>query len=229
VATIVPDSSEGQVAKVRRLRVRAAQTAGSDGLRAVGTQVDRLAQAGTAGAALTEARALQRLIRLVVDAKDSGEVLPFRSAELARDSLRAPRLAASLLVEFARAHPASLFAPKALIAALPLAVEQRDSLVAVLHATYGASPYVLALQGKLSPAYAGAEDSLARALGVVLEHTAVYVASLVGPPVPGPRGPPLDPEGPERAAPPRLPGRGPVQREDGPDRSDWRRPLPERR
>ncbi len=38
----------------------------------------------------------------------------FRAAELARDSLAAPMLAASLFLRFAAGHPGSLFAPKAL-------------------------------------------------------------------------------------------------------------------
>ena len=225
VTAMVRDSSEGQVASVRRLRVSAAQAGSLAELRSVKARVDRLAQAGTAGAALNEVRALQRLIQSVMAPEDSGEAPPFRSAELARDSLRAPQLAANLFVGFARARPGSLFAPKALVAAAVLSPERRDSLIGILHSTYGASPYTLALRGEPSPAYAAAEDSLARALGVVLEPPSTFVASLVAPPVPGPRGPPLDAPGPARAGPPRLPGRLPVHDEDTPARDD-RHPPP---
>jgi hypothetical protein len=227
VAAMVPDSSEGQAARVGRLRVSAAQAGSLAELRAVQTRVDRLAQAGTAGAALTEVRALQRLIQSVIPPGDPGEELPFQSAELARDSLRAPQLAVSLFLAFAGARPASVFAPKALIAAAALSPERRDSLMRVLDSTYGASPYTLALRGEPSPAYGAAEDSLARALGVVLERPSAFVASLISPPVPGPRGPPLDAAAPERAEPPRLRGRLPVRGDDAPQRDERRGPPPQ--
>jgi hypothetical protein len=230
VAVMVPDSTEGQTARVRRLRVRAAQAESVADLLAVQTQADRLAQAGTTGAALNEVRALQQLIHSVVVPGDSAQELPFRSAELARDSLRAPQLAATLFLAFARDRPASLFAPKALVAAAALSAERRDSLIGVLHSTYDASPYTLALRGEPSPAYAAAEDSLARALGVSLAHPPVFASSLVSAPVPGPRGPDLDPPAaPERADPRRVvPGREPVHGEDVPPRGDWGRPPPDR-
>lgn len=228
VAVMVPDSAEGGTALVRQLRVSAARATTLAELRAVKIRVDRMAQGGAAGAGLTEARAFQQLIQLVLAPGDSGEGLPFRSAELARDSLRAPLLAANLFLAFARARPASLFAPKALVAAAALSPERRDSLIAVLDFTYATSPYTLALRGQPSPGYAAAEDSLARALGDVLERPAAFVASLVSPPVPGPRGPPLDAAGPERAEPRRFPGRPTVQREDVPPRGDRGRPPPER-
>jgi hypothetical protein len=224
---MVPDSSEGQAARVGRVRVSAARARTVAELRAAQGRLDRLAQASTAAAASNEVRALQRLIQTVIPPGDPGEVLPFQSAELARDSLRAPQLALSLFLAFARARPASLFAPKALIAAAALSPERRDSLMGVLDSRYSASPYTLALRGEPSPAYGAAEDSLARALGVVLEQPWAFVASLVSPPVPGPRGPPLDPVGPERAEPPRLRGRLPVHGDEAPGRDERRSPRPE--
>jgi len=227
VAAMVPDSLEGQAARVRHLRVAAAQTGTLDELRTVQTQVDRLVQAGTTGTALAEARALQRLIQAVIGSDDAGQEIPFRSAELARDSLRAPQLAEHLFLTFARERPASLFAPKALIAAGALSEQRRDSLIAVLESTYSTSPYTLALRGELSPAYAAAEDSLARALGVAVAAPSALVVSLVRAPVPGPRGPLLDADGPGRAEPSRLPGRRSVRGDDAP-RDDRRRPPSER-
>jgi hypothetical protein len=224
VAAMVPDSAEGQTARVRQLQVSAARARSVVELRIVQARVDRVAQDGTAGAALTEVRGLQRLIQSVITPGDSAEELPFRSAELARDSLQAPELAANLFVAFARDRPASLFAPKALVAAAALSSERRDSLIGVLYSTYAASPYALALRGESSPGYAAAEDSLARALGVALASTA-FVASLVSPPVPGPRGPPLDAVGPERGASRRVLGR-PLVGEDAAPRGDWGRPPP---
>jgi hypothetical protein len=228
VAEMVPDSAEGRTALVRQLRVSAARATNPAELRAVKIRVDRMAQTDAAGATFSEARPLQQLIQSVLAPGDSGEQLPFRSAELARDSLRAPQLAANLFLAFAQARPASLFAPKAMVAAAALSPERRDSLIAVLDSAYPTSPYTLALRGELSPAYAAAEDSLARALGVVLELPATAVVSLVSSPVPGPRGPLLDATGPERAEPGRIPGHPTVQGDDVPPRRDRGRPPPDR-
>src|SRR5439155_512706 len=84
------------------------------------------------------------------------------------DSLRATHLAAALFESFARATPTSLFAPKAIVAALALEPGAADSLLPVLDSAYPASPYTLALHGENSPAYAAAEDSLAQMLGGVV-------------------------------------------------------------
>jgi hypothetical protein len=121
----------------------------------------------------------------------------FRAGELARDSLRAPRLAARLFLDVSTRWPGSLFAPKAIIAAMALLPERRDSLRAVLDADYPASPYALALHGLPAPGFAAAEDSLARALGSALTVERASVTASVGAPRPGPRSvwlePPPDP------------------------------------
>src|SRR5207237_10755064 len=90
----------------------------------------------------------------------------FRVAELARDSLRAPALAGQLFLDIAGADTASLYAPKALVAALPLLPERRDSITSILETRYATSPYTHAFHGEPSIAYVAAEDSLARELGV---------------------------------------------------------------
>src|SRR4026207_309365 len=87
-----------------------------------------------------------------------------RAAERARSSLAAPTLAGALFLEVAGRDTASLYAPKALVAALPLLPEQHDSIVGLLNARYAASPYTRAFYGEPSVAYVAAEDSLAREL-----------------------------------------------------------------
>ncbi len=119
--------------------------------------------------------------------------MTFRVAELVRDSLSAPRVAAQLFLAFAAGRPSSIFAPKALVAAAALLPEQRDSLLAVLDSSHAGSPYTLALRGDPSPGFAAAEDSLARALGLEPPAAAALRVWRVAPPVPGPRGPGLDP------------------------------------
>ena len=226
VVRLVPDSLEGQQARVRGVRVFATQADSVADLVGLRARLGKLVQTTPTA----DARALETLFRHVLDAEDVQEGGQFRTAELVRDSLMAPHLAGRLFVGFARAHPASPFAPKALVAALGLLPTARDSLVAALDARYSTSPYTLALRGADSPAFAAAEDFLARSLGVereVLPEPTLLVR--VAPPIPGPRGPTLDP--PSEAAaggPPALPlpsGAArprPGQRDDEP----LRRPRP---
>jgi hypothetical protein len=110
-------------------------------------------------------RLLALLTQLQHEAATTGA--RFRLAELARDSLQAPALAGNLFLE-AAADSASLFAPKALLAALPLVPERHDSIVGLLDSRYAVSPYTRAFRGEPSVAYAAAEDSLAREMGTPL-------------------------------------------------------------
>jgi hypothetical protein len=200
VVGLVPDSVEGGRARVRGLQLRALTADRVEDLAATRAELDRLQQAG--GLAAQDARGLSQLIARV-GAPGETDVDRFRSAELARDSLGAPRLAARLYLDFARQHPASLFAPKALVAALQLDSLVIDSLLTVLDAAYATSPYTRALHGDPGPAFAAAEDSLALALG--LQRIEVRaLGSRIAPPVPGPRGPALEPEFPVE---PLIPGR----------------------
>ena len=125
----------------------------------------------------------------------------FRAAELARDSLAAPALAGALFLEVAERDTASLYAPKALVGALPLLPERHDSIVGLLNASYATSPYTRAFYGEPSVAYAAAEDSLARELGVQVARPAVvFAAARTDLPIPGPRGPHLEDVEESRAA-----------------------------
>ena len=193
-ARLVPDSSEGQRARVRAVRAAAAAATGPANLAAVRQALDRLTRTGLSGEAAQDARVLQALLQQLAGAETGSEADRFRAAELARDSLRATHLAAALFESFARATPTSLFAPKAIVAALALEPGAADSLLPVLDSAYPASPYTLALHGENSPAYAAAEDSLAQMLGVERADPGAADAALVAPPQPGPRGPALDPE-----------------------------------
>ncbi len=198
VAALVPDSSEGQLARVRALRVLAVDAESVPALALIEQRLQRLVESGPAGAAAGEGRALAALVRRIRHHDDLSEIARFRLAEVVRDSLGAPHLAGLLFLEFAGQAPTSLFAPKALLAAAALWPERRDSIAVALGSRYAGSPYTLALRGEFSPAFAAAEDSLARALGLALAPPTALFRSRVRPPVPGPRGPLLDP-------PPALP------------------------
>jgi hypothetical protein len=214
VAAAVPDSTEGQQAAVRQVRVDVARASSPADLPPLQQRVNRLLQGGLGSAAGSDARALEALLRAITSPDgEASEALEFRTAEVARDSLRAPSVAAHLFLGFASAHPASLFAPKALVAAAALRPEASDSLLVVLRDRYPDSPYTVALDGNLSPGYSAAEDSLARALGLGVAILAAAAVPATGLPVPGPRGPRLDE--------PRADGRGATPTPAGP-----RRPLP---
>ncbi len=219
-ARLVPDSSEGQRARVRAVRAAAAAAAGPADVAVAHDALRRITRGGLGGEAAQDARVLQSLLQRVAGAEDGSEGDRFRAAELARDSLGAPRLATALFLSFARGQPRSLFAPKAIVAALALDPAAADSLLPMLDAVYPTSPYTRALHGEMSPAYAAAEDSLAQMLGLARADPAAGEAVLAAPPRPGPRGPALDPQ-PEPAArpPPRarpVAPRAPVRPVDRP-------------
>ena len=132
---------------------------------------------------------LVRQVAIVPETPAAG----FRAAEFARDSLSAPALAGSLFLEVADRDTASIYASKALVAAISMLPDRRDSIVAVLDARYATAPYTRAFHGEASVAYAAAEDSLARELGVQIVRSVVPLAGRrVDMPLPGPRGPHLE-------------------------------------
>lgn len=191
VAALVPDSVEAGLARLRGLRLQVSLVREPAELDSVVGRLGRLTP-GLRGAALVESRVLRLQIE-AIRSGDSTETRAFRAAELARDSLAAPMLAASLFLRFAAGHPGSLFAPKALIAAGQLRPDAVDSVGRVLRSNYAESPYSLAFHGAPSPAFRAAEDSLAIAFGVARLARVAVTATRIGAPRPGPRGPELDP------------------------------------
>jgi len=183
---------------------------GAPGRALVSEQQLRVARATQSVDLTPIASELTRLLRTVSGTEEARRVLDlltavmavaetpaarFRAAEIARDSLHAPALAGQLFVDVVAADSASLYAPKALIAALAVLPERRDSLAALLDSRYAGSPYTRVFHGQPSVAYAAAEDSLARELGVqgVGARTSAGSAGvLFDAPVPGPRGPRFD-------------------------------------
>ncbi len=195
VTALVPDSVEGGRARVRTVLLLAAGASGPANLDSVSARLSRVTL-GLGGTALAEASELQHQI-LAMRSDDSSEVVVFHAAELARDTLAAPALAAALFLRFADRFPSSLFAPKALIAAGQLRPDVLDSVGAVLRTRYADSPYTLVFRGEASPAFQVVEDSLAVALGVRRLVASIRrggaIAFRVALPRPGPRGPEFDP------------------------------------
>lgn len=232
VLKLTPDSVEAGVARVHALQGELAQARELADLDSVTARL-ALLNAATGEARTDEARALARSVAEV--RQEDGSEAGFRAAELARDSLDAPALAATLFLRFAARSPGSLFAPKALIAAGQLQPERLDSVRAVLASRYPDSPYTLAFGGTATPAFEVLEDSLAVSLGGARPQTLAAAASVelrVAPPRTGPRGPELDPPavaaaarparlqppGERRPQPARRPGERPTDRpQDRPD------------
>ncbi len=213
-AVIAPvETAEAGLALVGQQRVVIARATGRRDLPPVAAELARL-QRVAGGAA---AKRWHDLVTAVIPVPETPG-MRFRMAELARDSLGAPALAGQLFLDVTAGDTGSLYAPKALVAALALLPDRRDSIAQVLDTRYAASPYTRVFHGEPSVAYAAAEDSLARELGVQFaQSTTASSGARFDAPIPGPRGPWLDE--PEHRAPVR----------GGAARPDRDRPkLPER-
>jgi hypothetical protein len=189
---LVPDSVEGGLAQLRLVLAGTASLETSADLDSLATRLEPLT-AELRGPAQEEAQSWRRVVD-AIRGDDTAEIASFRAAELARDTLDAPALAAHLFLGFATRFPNSLFAPKALIAACQLHGLAPDSLELLLRSRYPASPYTLAYRGAASPAFQAAEESLAFALGVARPADLPARGRFDGPRT-GPRGPLLDPPG----------------------------------
>jgi tetratricopeptide (TPR) repeat protein len=192
VSDVAPDSVEARIAGVRLAQVTIA-TAGADtDLAAPRERLQRLVREG--GAAGQDAAAVLRMVELA-DALGATQATPdaywFERAEVLRDSLRAPRLAAVDFAEMARRFPASPWTPKGLVAAIATGHPRPDSLRTLLQQRYAASPYALAAAGESAggDAFAVLEDSLGRTLARRVRRDArdtsrVRLGPDIGPPRP---------------------------------------------
>lgn len=188
-AAVAPaGTNEARLAEVGTQRARIAAVTSVAGLKPIETDLARLSLEPGALAA----KRLLDFVRQVTIVPET-PAASFRVAEMARDSLSAPALAGSLFLAMADRDTASIYAPKALVAAIAMLPERGDSIAAVLAARYATSPYTRAFHGEASVAYAAAEDSLARDLGLQLTRTTATLAGRSGgAPIPGPRGPHLE-------------------------------------
>ncbi len=129
----------------------------------------------------SRARALVQSLKtidvLTESARVAGQPLAlFAAAELARDELLAPGLAARLFVTYAELAPQTVWAPKALLAASSLNADS-SQLAHNRTAALTDNPYVAALQGRADPdQYQAAEERLARALRGILTEASLVAA-----------------------------------------------------
>lgn len=162
----------------------------------------RVATLAEAGAALERARSDARndarfqglaeslvLARILERRSDLNGASLFLAAEVARDSLRAPQLAARLFTRIAETAPRALLAPRALIAAALLEPDSADAYRAKVRERYASSPYALLLKGADpadSPAYGQADVLLSVAWADALRAFGDSLQKLHPPaPIPG--------------------------------------------
>jgi hypothetical protein len=155
----------GERARLALTRHRLAHAASVAELRTVAGELDQRASARSSAAA--EAGLLREQVAGVLTAADSAEaggaqadLRLFLAAEAARDSLAAPRLAASLFRAIVETMPESPYAPKAILAGKALDPVWGESAVALLEGRYALSPYVALLRGEEPYGYQELEDSL---------------------------------------------------------------------
>ena len=124
-------------------------------------------------------QALKTLDVLTAQSRAAGQPLAlFAAAELARDELRAPKLAARLFLDYARQAPQTPWAAKALLAAGALDPERSDELRAQAE-RFEDSPYIALLAGRTDAdaSYQEAEERLSRTLQVLLSDAASAAAA----------------------------------------------------
>ena len=131
--------------------------------------LEQLIQPATtgAGASSLRARRIAGSIEGVIAASDSidvdepnSDLEMFLTAEAARDSLKAPLLAASLFRQLAEGWPQSPYVPKAILAMAVLDSENAATYYQSLLYLYPESPYLQFIDGVSTPAFRALEDSL---------------------------------------------------------------------
>jgi tetratricopeptide (TPR) repeat protein len=159
-----PDSEAGTRARELRLRLVLAAVRGLDSLEpaiaSLRGEADDVPMITAADGLLATAELVQRTADSASTRPPHGDLMLFLAGELARDSLRAPALAADLMRRVAIGWPESPYAPKALLAVMALDEGGADAARVDLESRYGASPYVAVTQGIADSTYHALEDSL---------------------------------------------------------------------
>lgn len=173
----------------------------ADGLREASELLDDVGEGGPFAVRAMQLKAVaQRLLSLLDSAaagSPQGDLRLFLAGELARDSLETPGFAAIQFRRLADEWRDSPFAPKAMLALIPLEPESADSLRALLLERFAESPYLAVIQGGESAGYLVLEDSLRQ-----------FALALRGQ---GRARPPGRPEQPKPAAPQPTAPRRPVE------------------
>jgi tetratricopeptide (TPR) repeat protein len=157
----------GGLARLTRIRAALARAETTEDLARHEGPLEELAEfRGAHGPAAALLAGLVRRTRAAADSALPGTPLAdlrtFVAAEMARDSVGAPRLASRLFRRLVAQWPDSPYAPKALLALIALDSAGADTLRLRLTEQYATSPYLAVIEGRESPAYQALEDSLRR-------------------------------------------------------------------
>ena len=155
----------GERARLQLLRLQLGSARTLDDLAAPGDSLAAMARRTSSVAA--EAGQIEATVARLRQLPDSaapvvprGDLRLFLGAEVARDTIGSPVLAAALFRRLADDWPASPYAPKALLAADRLDPTDIDASRARLDSLYADSPYLAIARGEDAPAYQVLEDSL---------------------------------------------------------------------
>ena len=184
-------TESGERAALKLLRLDIAHAAGID---ALGPAADSLrllaAKATVVNGEVGDLLSAVTRVRIAADSGGGnipqGDLRLFLAAELARDTLAAPRIAGELFRRIVSEWPASPYAPKALLAAQLVDSTWADSAQALLTERYTNSPYLAVLRGEPADGYRALEDSLL-----------AFAATLPTSPRPAVRGRPIRPGEPD--------------------------------
>ena len=130
--------------------------------------------------ALLQVRRVRTLDVLLERARGGQTAALFAAAEFARDTLRSPRLARQLFLTYAEVAATTVWAPKALLASLPLSTTDERPAIEQRVRQFAGNPYLVAVQGAQPDAdeYYRAEERLGRAVEAVRADAAA--AALTG-------------------------------------------------
>jgi len=164
-AEIKPANQYSNAARLTQAKIALARVDGTADLDTVATLLQPLLT--TAGFEGLAAKGLAQAITRVRATLDSvgpgtpaGDLETFLTAELARDSLRAPALAKRLFHRVGEVWPASPYAPKALLALALADPTHAEAYYSEAGERYPESPYLLYLSGTSTPDLLALEDSL---------------------------------------------------------------------
>jgi hypothetical protein len=201
-------TESGERAALELLRLEIAKAGGVEALAPAADSLRLLASKATfVHPEATDLFTAVTRVRLAVDSGAAniprGDLRLFLAAEVARDSLLAPRVAGELFRRIVSEWSASPYAPKALLAGQLVDSTWADSAQALLAERYTDSPYLAFLRGEPADGYRALEDSLL-----------AFAATIPAPQRPGVRGrPPLrgdEPDVPRRRVRERKPSIDPA-------------------
>jgi len=162
--TLGGTSAGAHDARAASLRLQLSQLSTPAELPPVIEQLGSLSEGKTGGPAVARFLAAARLVAAAADtllvSRPQGDMRLFVGAEVARDSLGAPRLAEWLLSDLVTHWPESPYAPKALLSLAMLSPDSADTYREELERRYWDSPYLAVTRGADPPAYQQLEDSL---------------------------------------------------------------------